>query len=119
MTFPISRISQIAQVAHAAHRDYVATLGEEPQPIWNKLSDADQEAVIAKVNFQLDNPLYADSGLHNQWVQKQEAAGWVYGKTFDSDLKTDPNLKSFHLLPVELQTKDRLFVAIVKALARV
>lgn len=119
MSFPISRVTQIAQIAHAADRVYTATLGEEAPAIWTKLTEAEQNAIIAKVNFQLDNPLYADSGIHNQWVAEREQQGWTFGKTYDPDTKTDPKIKSFHLLPVELQTKDRLFVAIVKAVSRV
>ena len=119
MSFPLSLVTKIAQIAHAADRVYVTTLGEESLPIWTKLSEEQQAAVIAKVNYQLDNPLFADSGIHNQWAAEQEAAGWTYGREYDADAKTDPKIKSFHLLPVELQTKDRLFAAIVKALSRV
>lgn len=118
-SFPITRITQIAQIAHAAERVYIATIGGEPQSIWNKLTETEQNAIIQRTTFQLDHPLYADSGIHNQWVAEQEAAGWTYGKEYDAEAKTDPKIKSFHLLPVELQTKDRLFAAIVKALSRV
>ena len=43
--------------------------------------------------------------------------GWTYGEVKDPARKTHPTLLPFGGLPAEQQLKDRLFIAIVRALA--
>lgn len=45
------------------------------------------------------------------------ADGWTYGEVKDAERKTHPTLVPFGDLPAGQQQKDRLFVAIVAALA--
>jgi hypothetical protein len=43
--------------------------------------------------------------------------GWRYGEVKDAVAKTHPCMVPFEQLPVEQQAKDRLLLAIVKALS--
>ncbi len=45
------------------------------------------------------------------------ADGWVHGEVKDPERKTHPALLPFAELPAERQLQDRLFIAIIRALA--
>jgi hypothetical protein len=45
------------------------------------------------------------------------ADGWTYGPVKDAAARTHPLLVPFAQMPAEAQAKDRLFIAVVRALA--
>ena len=53
---------------------------------------------------------------HQAWVEDKLAHGWRYGSDKDPERKTHPCLVSFDQLPRYQQDKNRLFIAIVRAL---
>jgi hypothetical protein len=50
-------------------------------------------------------------------MERMRAEGWTYGDVKDFGRKTHPTLLPFDELPTDQQLKDRLFIAIVRALA--
>lgn len=50
-----------------------------------------------------------DEERHDKWVRKHESEGWQFGDTFDSALKTHPNLVPWDQLPKPVQSKARIF----------
>lgn len=119
MSFPKYRIIQIAQVVHEAERAWQLVNGNKDYPTWDKASNAMKEKVANNVEFHIENPLAGDAGFHVRWLRTQEAEGWKWGKVKDEVQRTHPRMVPFHLLPPQDQARDRLFVAIVKALVRI
>ena len=55
--------------------------------------------------------------LHENWCRFKEDHGWTYGPVKDEVALTHPCLVTYDELPADQQIKDRLFQAIVAALA--
>jgi len=76
-----------------------------------------RESAIQGVEFALANPDAPDSALRDAWSADKVRDGWRYGPVKDAQAKTHPRLVPFDQLPAHQQAKDRLFRAIVRALA--
>lgn len=107
--------TELARVCHEANRAYCGTLGED-QPAWEDAPDWQRESAILGVRFHRENPEAGPEGSHTSWMNHKVADGWTYGPVKDPDAKTHPCIMPFDQLPPAQQAKDRLFVAIVRAL---
>ena len=105
----------MAQVVHEAMRAYVRLTGGTPQLPW--LEAGDQQSTIDGVKFVLANPKAGDAGQLDAWMNAKLLDGWMWGETLDRAAKRHPNLIPFDELPPTEQAKDRLFRAVVNALA--
>jgi cytochrome c1 len=112
-----SRISKIASVCHEANRAYCETLGDMSQPKWADAPVWQVESAENGVVFHLNNPSAGDAASHENWMRQKSADGWIYGPVKDVEAKQHPCMVPFDQLPPEQQAKDRLFRAIVRALA--
>lgn len=107
---------QIARVIHAANREVQLILGDpSPSLSWSLESRFQQNSVIEGVMDALSGLSPEES--HEEWRAHRVAAGWRYGPVKSETERTHPCLVPFDELPREQQAKDRLFVAIVRALA--
>lgn len=61
----------------------------------------------------------SDEERHDDWIAKHVAEGWVYGDSFDSALKTHPNLVPWEQLPRAVKSKTRIFDICAKAAASI
>lgn len=107
----------IANVVHEANRAYCASLGDDSQKPWLETPLNIQQSALDGVAFVLANPDASDSANHDNWSKFKIADGWVYGPVKNETAKTHHCLVPFDQLPVEHQRKDKLFRAIVLALA--
>jgi len=107
----------IAAVCHEANRAYCWQLGDASQPSWDDAPDWQRSSAIDGVQFHLANPNAGPDASHNNWLAEKERDGWIYGPVKDPDAKKHPCMVPFGDLPPEQQAKDRLFSAIVRALA--
>lgn len=107
----------IAQICHAANRAYCAALGDFSQPEWNDAPKWQQDSARAGVDHAIDHPDARPEDSHNSWLRVKEAEGWTYGPVKDPEKKEHPCFLPYDLLPPEQQAKDRLFLAVVRALA--
>lgn len=110
-------IEDIARVCHEANRAWCVVNDDLSQCAWGDAEQWVRDSAVAGVAFHLDNPGAGDSASHDAWMAHKIADGWVYGETKDPVAKTHPCLVPFDQLPREQQLKDRLFRAIVHALA--
>lgn len=110
-------VERIAQVCHEANRAYCATLEDNSQPSWADAPDWQRNSAINGVRLHIANPDMPDSASHDAWMREKVDTGWVYGETKDAKAKTHPCIVPYEELPEEQKRKDRLFSAIVKALA--
>lgn len=110
-------IEDIARVTHETNAAYCRAIGDDSQPPWEAAPNWQRASAVSGVQFVLDNPTAGDAAQHNNWADDKRAHGWSYGAEKDPELKTHPCLVPFEELPPEQQAKDRLFRAVVLALA--
>lgn len=107
----------IARVVHAANRELQIVQGDPvPSPPWDEAPDYQVKQSISGVQEVIRDPELTPERHHQLWVDRMRADGWTYGETKDSGSKTHPTMVPFAELPVGQQLKDRLFIAIVRAL---
>ena len=107
----------IARVVHAANRELQIVQGDPvPSPPWDEAPDYQAREATAGVQEVMRNPDLTAEQSHELWVIRMSADGWTYGEVKDFGRKTHPTLLPFGELPAEQQLKDRLFIAIVRAL---
>lgn len=107
----------IARVCHEANRAWCVGLGDLSQPSWDLAPDWQRSSALNGVRFHLANPRAPASASHDEWLGEKERTGWRYGPVKDAEAKTHPCFVPFEQLPPEQQAKDRLFKAVVHALA--
>lgn len=107
----------IARVVHAANRELQITQGDPvPSPPWDEAPDYQAREATAGVQEVLRNPELTAEQSHEMWMMRMQLDGWIYGTVKDWEQKTHPTLLPFGELPAEQQLKDKLFIAIVRAL---
>jgi DNA-binding transcriptional MerR regulator len=109
--------TDIAQVIHAANRELQIIYGDPaPSPDWYDAPGYQRQESTASVVEALSDPARTPEQNHQGWVDRLTADGWMYGDVKDAAAKTHPDLVPFGELPEHEQLKDRLFIAIVRAL---
>jgi DNA-binding transcriptional MerR regulator len=108
----------IARVVHAANRELQIVQGDPaPSPPWDEAPDYQVREAIAGVQEVLRNPELTAEQSHELWCDRMRADGWTHGDVKDAERKTHPTLLPWGELPSEQRLKDRLFIAVVRALA--
>ena len=113
----MTRIIDIAKMCHEANRALCAVNGDHSQPEWYDAPDWQVDSAIDGVLHAYASPDAQPEDSHNSWMAGKIADGWVYGKAKDPVAKTHPCIAPFDQLPEWQQKKDKLFLAIVRALA--
>lgn len=105
----------IAKVIHEANC-VLQTLQGDPAPSqpWDSEPEELRQNVILGVRNARHG--FTPAEHHQAWVDDKIAHGWRYGAEKDPERKTHPCLVPFDRLPSEQQDKNRLFIAIVRAL---
>ena len=107
----------IASVIHDANRRLQIVQGDpRPSPLWDEAPEYQVRESTALVELALADPERTPEQNHQGWLDRLLADGWRRGPK-DEAAKTHPLLVPFDELPLEAQQKDRLFIAIVRALA--
>lgn len=107
----------IAKICHEANRAYCESLGDDSQPAWDEAPGWQIESAMNEVYAHLHNPDFTPENSHESWLAEKVAAGWVYGKVKDPEIKTHPCCMPYSELPTEQRAKDYLFSAVVRSLA--
>jgi hypothetical protein len=107
--------NDIARVARAATSTYQQVIGSPASPGLDQAPDWQRESLLAGVEVALGGATAAEQ--HEAWMRWHLARGWTYGPVRDEQTRTHPNLVPYAELPAEQQLLDRLFVAVVRALA--
>jgi hypothetical protein len=110
--------TDIAQVIYAANRELQIITGDpRPSPDWYDAPEYQRRETIASVTEAIADPGRTPEQNHQGWYDRLTADGWTYGDVKDPGAKTHPDLLPFAELPEHEQQKDRMFLAIVRALA--
>lgn len=107
---------QIAWVVHEAMRAYDQMCTGHIAPALGAMPTNGD--VVNDVKFLLANPDLGDDGRHVTWMEAKLLDGWTYGEERDNGRKKHPLLKPWEDLPEEVRARDRLFRAVVVALAQ-
>lgn len=107
---------QIAKVCHEANRAYCESIGDFSQPAWEDAPEWQKESAVNGVNFHLGNQSSTPRDSHDKWMTEKFMDGWKYGAVKNPETKEHPCLMPYDSLPKEQQTKDVLFIAIIRSL---
>jgi hypothetical protein len=108
-------IEQIAKTCHEVNKAFCEYLGDTSQPKWEDAPDWQKESAMNGVKYHLENPNSKPSDSHNNWMAEKKADGWIYGEVKDPKKKEHPCMVEYEKLPKDQQTKDALFIAVVRS----
>lgn len=108
-----SRVDVVAWVAHEANRAYCQAVGDQVPAVWSACTGEERQSKRAGVRDAADGA--TPMGQHEAWCAAKRAAGWVFGDVKDEQARTHPCLVGYDELPELQQSKDRLFLGVVKA----
>ena len=108
-------VEQIAKTCHEVNRAYCSSIGDNSQPAWEDAPEWQKESAKNGVKFHLGNPNSKPSDSHENWMAEKEKDGWKYGPVKNPEIKEHPCMVPYEQLPVEQQTKDALFIAVVRS----
>lgn len=107
----------IAMACHEANKVWCMAQGDTSQKHWDDAEEWQRDSAIKGVEYRIANPGGPESAQHDAWMADKIKDGWVHGGVKDATAKTHPCIVPFNELPEFQQKKDRLFCAIVDALA--
>lgn len=103
----------VAKAAHEINRAYCQSVGDDSQVLWDEAPEWQKQSAISGVKLHKDGN-HGPEVSHQAWMQEKLDDGWVYGEVKDPEKKTHPCLVPFDKLPVEQQSKDYIFRAVVR-----
>jgi hypothetical protein len=108
----------IAEACHEANRVLTRRIGDVPvQPEWRDAPPDMRSSCVKGVLWRTENRAAPADAQHAKWMEDKLADGWTLGPERDPVKKTHPALVPYEKLPPGVQAKDKLFTAIVLALA--
>lgn len=107
----------IARVAHEVNRGYCEGLGDHSQVPWADAPQWQRDSALAGVAFHVEHPEASAAASHENWLAQKVKEGWVWGPVKNPEKKLHPCVMPFEHLPLAQQCKDRIFRAVVHALA--
>lgn len=106
---------EIARVIHAANAELQRIQGDPvPSLPWDSETGELRQGVIANVAWCRGGCTTAS--IHDRWLADKRAHGWTYGPDKDPERKTHPCMVPYDQLPDYQRDKNRLFIALVRAL---
>lgn len=106
----------IAKVCHEVNRAYCQSIGDESQPTYEEAPQWQKDSALLGVGIHISNPNAGPEVSHVSWMQQKTEKGWKYGTTKNPELKEHPCMVEYNQLPLQQQSKDYLFRAVVHAL---
>lgn len=109
------KIVEIARTCHEVNKAFCESIGDDSQPKWEDAPEWQKESAVNGVEFHLSNPDSKSSDSHDNWLAEKEKDGWKYGEVKDPEKKEHPCMVPYDKLPKDQQTKDALFISVVRS----
>lgn len=107
-------IEACARAAHEANRAYCIAMGDTTQVPWEEVPGWLRDSVVMGVRG-----VIAGNGpeqSHEAWLAHRAATGWKFGPVKNVERKEHPCFVPYAKLPAAQQSKDHIFVGVVKAM---
>lgn len=111
----MNQIEQIAKTCHQVNKAFCESIGDFSQPDWKDAPEWQKQSALNGVEFHLSNPNSQPSDSHNNWLEEKFKSGWSYGPVKDHEKKEHPCMVEYDALPKAQQTKDLLFISVVRS----
>lgn len=107
----------IARVAYEAHRAFlIVSQGDKPLNSWDGVDSKTRELIVRMVSSILAQPHMTPEQVHETWSDRRIWEGWKKGAR-NYEARTSPNLVPWDDLSEAQQLQNKLFLAVVLALA--
>lgn len=112
-------VVKIAKVCHEVNRAYCSSIGDNSQLSWEEAPEWQRQSAVNGVAFHVSNPNSKPSDSHESWLKEKLDSGWKYGPVKDSVKKEHPCCVPYNELSIAQQSKDFIFLTIVRELEKV
>lgn len=109
------KTTQIAKTAHSIHLAYCKSVNHKTQPEWENLADDHKYVIKTSVLKILTGEIKNVVQSHDLFLESKKKSGWIYGKDYSLEEKTNPRLVSFSKLDCHDKIKETLFFECVKS----
>ncbi len=104
----------LAEACHEATKVISEQILSEEKKEWKLIDSATKARLINAVQRAIDKKITDPSVAHADWMADMVKQGWVYGEKLDETEKTHPCLVPYDQLPTGQQTKDHIYLSILK-----
>lgn len=104
----------LAEACHEATKVISEQILSEEKKEWKTVSSDAKARLINAVRRAIDDKVTDPAIAHANWITDMEKEGWQYGEEFSEENKTHPCMVEYAQLPVGQQTKDYIFISILK-----
>jgi hypothetical protein len=103
-----AKIEALAAKIHDENKAYCESIGDFSQLQWRDTNYWYQFGVVKAIIEFRNNPNLSTVEFHSLWANDKVENGWVYGKKFDIEAKTHPDLVSYAELPETQKIKYQM-----------
>jgi len=104
----------LAEACHEATKVISEQILSEEKKEWKLIDSATKARLINAVRRAIDDKVTDPAIAHANWVTDMEKDGWQFGDEFSEENKTHPCMVPYGELEVGQQTKDHIFLSILK-----
>lgn len=108
------RNEQVAKNGYEVCRAFEVSNGVINDTDWSKLDSTRKDNLVRAVSMLRRNKRAQASSVHQFWIDNMIDKGWSYGKVYDAEAKTHPEMIEYRSLSPLHRAKDRLFFQTVK-----
>lgn len=105
---------QVAKNGYEVCRAFELANGFTNDTDWDKLDSTRKDNLVRAVAMLKSNRRAQTSSVHQFWIDNMIDNGWSYGKVYDAEAKTHPDMIDYRSLSPLLRAKDKLFFQTVR-----
>ena len=104
----------VAESTYNATKVFSEQVLSEQKTEWGLLDSGAKARYINAVYNCITKRVQNPADVHAMWLVDMTKQGWVYGEEYDEAKKQHPCMKEYGDLEIGQQTKDQLFINILK-----
>lgn len=105
---------QIAKAGYEVCRAFEISNGITNDTDWEKLDKTRKDNLTKAVGMLRSKKRTHVSSIHESWIDNMIRNGWSYGKVYDAEAKTHPDMIDYRSLSPLHRAKDKLFFQTVR-----